>query len=121
CRHYNIAGIETLGDDDRPRVVTQQFDISERNGETFWVDDPDGRLSIELGQGGGRNGNDRFGFQLDAAGDGSTEPHSFWRVAQPGLDLECSGHRVSLRRDLSHPPGRHHTGIVTSLHCNLPL
>ena len=52
--HHDIAGIKALGNDDRPRVVAQQLHISQRHGQTFGVDDPDGRLPIEFGQGGGR-------------------------------------------------------------------
>ena len=40
-------------------------------------------------------------------------------VAQPNLDLECPGYRVSLWRDLSHPSDRHHAGIVRQPHCDL--
>ena len=44
--HDDVAGLETLGNDDRPRVVAQHFDVPHRHRQICRVDDPDGRLPL---------------------------------------------------------------------------
>ena len=49
----DIALIQTVGDDDRPRIESQQLDVAQRDGQLRRIDDPDRGLAIQFGQGGG--------------------------------------------------------------------
>ena len=51
--HYNVAGLETGGNDDRPWVEAQHIDLAHRYGQARRIDDPNAWLALKFGEGGG--------------------------------------------------------------------
>jgi hypothetical protein len=119
--HYDIARIETVGNDDRPRIVAQNVDISHGHGQARRINNPDGGLPIEPGEGGGGNRNYRSRIQLDAPVNRRTQSHGWRRVTQSDLDLKGSGDGISLLSDLAHQSHRCYGGILRQVHCDRPI
>ena len=68
-------------------IEAQQLDVAQRDGELRRIDDPDGRLVVELGQRGGWNLDHLVRVELQRAVHGGAEPHRRRRIGQADLDL----------------------------------
>ena len=102
-RHHQLPVAQARGDQDLVQLKPGNLNRAQGHGTGRRVHDPHGGRPLAGGQGGGGDDHARVAAQLDGAGDRGAQPQGLRRVGQAHPDLEGTGHRVGLGRDLPYP------------------
>ena len=112
CRHHDIAGGETLRYCDRGGIEAQHIHFSDLDRQRLRIDNPHGRMAIELGQGRRRDLDHRHCVCLQRSDDGCPEPHGVRRIGEAHLDLKGPRDGIGLRRNLAYVAGCRNRGVI---------
>jgi hypothetical protein len=112
----DFCALETARNHDRFRIEALHLDIVQGDGLGLGIDDPDGGLAFDLGEGARRNRDTRAGVQFQTPGHGRAKPHRLGVVDQTHPHPERARDRVGLRIDRAYARLRGHGRIVCQGH-----
>src|SRR5215469_8059503 len=98
--HDDVTVLDSAGDDSRRGLVAHDLDGPGSYDAGVWIDDPDGRLSVNLDQRSAWNARHRLGARDDTADYRRSEAHRVRRTIQSDLHHKRAGRGISLWRDL---------------------